>query len=82
VCHEGVCGRVELAVGGGEWSALCPGCFTHMERTPFTHERGGWVGPRASLDVLEKTKSFVPAGTRKLGEMKAVVTWANVVTGQ
>jgi len=40
------------------------------------------VGPRASLDVLEKTKPFAPVGTRKLGEMKAVVTWINVVSGQ
>jgi hypothetical protein len=40
------------------------------------------VGPRASLDILEKPKSFAPAGTRKLGAMKAVVTWMVVVNGQ
>ena len=28
---------VEVALGGSEWSALCPGCFTDRERTPLTH---------------------------------------------
>jgi hypothetical protein len=26
------------------------------ERAPNTHWLGGWVGPRAGLDVVEKTK--------------------------
>jgi hypothetical protein len=38
---------------GGEWSIARPGRFTPGERTPGTH----WiarVGPRASLDSVEK----------------------------
>jgi hypothetical protein len=35
------------ALDGGEWSASRPGrAFTTGERTPGTHWRGGWVGPR------------------------------------
>jgi hypothetical protein len=29
--------------------------FTSTEITPLTHWKGGWLGPRASLDLLEKT---------------------------
>jgi hypothetical protein len=39
------------ALGGGEWSVSFPGCFTPWERAPGTHWRGGWVGPRASLNM-------------------------------
>jgi hypothetical protein len=47
------------AVAGGEWSALPPG-----ERTPDTHWIGGWVGPTAGLDDVEKWKKiFYPTGT-------------------
>jgi hypothetical protein len=41
---------------GGEWSASCPGCFTPGERSPGTHFIGGWVGPRACSDAVEKRK--------------------------
>jgi hypothetical protein len=34
---------------GGEWSASRPRRFT-----PGTHWIGGWVGPRAGLDDMEK----------------------------
>jgi hypothetical protein len=44
------------ALDGGEWSASCPGHFTSRERAPGTHWLGGWVGPRASLDMVSKTK--------------------------
>jgi len=44
------------ALDGGEWSASCPGCFTHSKRAPGTHCIGGWVGPRASLDMVVKRK--------------------------
>jgi hypothetical protein len=40
------------ALDGGEWSASCPGRFTPKERAPGTHWIGGWVGPRAVLDVV------------------------------
>jgi hypothetical protein len=45
-----------LAVDGGEWSPSCPGHFIPWERAPGTHQIGGWVGPRAILDVVVKRK--------------------------
>jgi len=39
--------------------SLCPGYFTSREGTPSTCWLGGWVGLRASLDVVEKRK--IPA---------------------
>jgi hypothetical protein len=43
-----------LTLGGSEWSASCPSCFTPKERAPVTHCIGDWVGPRAGLDVMLK----------------------------
>jgi hypothetical protein len=37
-----------------EWSASLPGLFIHGERAAGTHWIGGWVGPRAGLDDVEK----------------------------
>jgi hypothetical protein len=39
---------------GGEWSASRSGCFTPVERATGTHWIGGWVGPRVSVDAVEK----------------------------
>jgi hypothetical protein len=44
------------ALVGGEWSASRPGRFTPEERAPGTQWIGGWVGPRAGLDDMEKRK--------------------------
>jgi hypothetical protein len=44
------------ALAGSEWSASTPGRFTPEERAPGTHWIGGWVGPRAGLDDVEKRK--------------------------
>jgi hypothetical protein len=44
------------ALVGGEWSASRPCRFIPGERAPSTHWIGGWVGPRAGLDDLEKRK--------------------------
>jgi hypothetical protein len=44
------------ALVGGEWSASCPCRFTPWERISGTHRIGGWVGPIASLDDMEKRK--------------------------
>jgi hypothetical protein len=41
------------AIAGGEWSASCPGRFTHGERALGTHWIGGWVVPRAGLVDME-----------------------------
>jgi hypothetical protein len=42
---------------GGEWSASHPGRFTAEEMSPGTLSVGGWVGPRTSLDIMEKKKT-------------------------
>jgi hypothetical protein len=46
-----------VALAGGEWSASRLGRFT-----PGTRWIGGWVGPRARLDDVEKILD--PTGTR------------------
>jgi hypothetical protein len=45
------------ALVGGEWSALRPGRFT-----PCTYWIGGWVGPKAGLNDMEKKKFLTPPG--------------------
>jgi hypothetical protein len=49
-----------LALDGGEWSASQPGHFTPKKSAPGTHWIGGWVGPRANLDVVVKRKVLSP----------------------
>jgi hypothetical protein len=51
------------ALVGGEWSNSRPGRFTPGESTSGTPSAGGWVGPRAGLDDVEKTKILDPIGT-------------------
>jgi hypothetical protein len=51
------------ALDGGEWSASRPDRFTLRERVPGTHWVGGWVGPRAVLDAVEKKK--IPSPLRE-----------------
>jgi hypothetical protein len=46
----------------GEWSASRPVRFTPGEKVSGTHWIGGWVGPRAGLDYMEKIRD--PNGTR------------------
>jgi hypothetical protein len=50
------------ALVGSEWSASHSGRFTRGERAPGTHWIGGWVGPRASLDDMEKGKFLTLLG--------------------
>jgi hypothetical protein len=38
------------------WSASQPGPFIPRETAPRIHWIEGWVGPRASLDTVEKRK--------------------------
>jgi hypothetical protein len=47
---------------GDEWSISRPGRFSPRERAPFTHWIGGWVGPRAGLDDVEKRKFLTLPG--------------------
>jgi hypothetical protein len=62
-CHEDVLEKwryssthtLTSALTGGEWSgSRRPGRFTPRERAPGTHWIGGWVGPRAVLDIILK----------------------------
>jgi hypothetical protein len=46
------------ALDGGECSASRPCRFTPGERARGIHWIGGWVGPRAGLDTLEKRKYY------------------------
>jgi hypothetical protein len=49
------------ALDGGEWSASRPGrAFTPGERTPGAHWTGGWVDPRAGLDIEARGKILCP----------------------
>jgi hypothetical protein len=46
---------------GGEWSASRPGrFFTPGRKAPCIHWIGGWVGPRAGLDDVEKRTFLTP----------------------
>jgi hypothetical protein len=71
--HEDVLGEwrysfihpLSLALDGGEWSASRPDRFTPQRKNPGTHWIGGWVGPRAGLDVVSKRKkSHTPPGIK------------------
>jgi hypothetical protein len=46
----------------GEWSTSRPGRFALEEGAPGTLWIGGWVGPRADLDDLEKRKFLTLLG--------------------
>jgi hypothetical protein len=46
----------------GEWSASRPCRFTPGERAPGSHWIGGWVGPTAGLDDVEKRKLWILPG--------------------
>jgi hypothetical protein len=47
------------ALGIGDWSASHTSRFTLGKRTSSTHCVGGWVGPRAGLNVASEGKSPV-----------------------
>jgi hypothetical protein len=41
------------------WSAVRPGCLTPRKWATSTHYTEGFLGPRAGLDTLEKTKNLL-----------------------
>jgi hypothetical protein len=43
------------ALDGKEWLASRSGYFSPGERAPGTYWIRGWVGPRVSLEAVEKT---------------------------
>jgi hypothetical protein len=49
-----------LALVGGEWSTSRPGRFTPGKRASGTRWIGGWVGPRAGLDAMDRRKILPP----------------------
>jgi hypothetical protein len=50
------------ALVGGGWSASRPGSFATGETAPGVHCIGGWVGPRAGLEDVEKRKLLTLPG--------------------
>jgi len=46
---------ITSALDGGEWSVSHPSCFL-TGKNPSANWKGGWVGPRACLDNIEKRK--------------------------
>jgi hypothetical protein len=59
------------ALDGDEWSASCPSLFTPKGRAPATHWIGGWVGPRAVLDMVVKRK--IPSPCQELNHRTLIV---------
>jgi hypothetical protein len=55
------------ALDGSEWSASPPSRFTPpRERAPGAHWTGGWVEPKAGMDIVKKRKSLAPARNQTL----------------
>lgn len=54
---------LNFTLGAVEWIMSLPGWFTPGDRARSTYRVGDWVGPRVSLDILEKRNiSSSPAG--------------------
>jgi hypothetical protein len=53
---------LDSALDGGEWSASRPCRFTLKETALDAHWIGGWVGPRAGVDIIEKGKILSSVG--------------------
>jgi hypothetical protein len=66
--HEGVNVLINVLLTwvlvGGQWSASHPSCSTPGEGAYSTHWIGGWVGPRAGFDDMEKRKFLALPGLK------------------
>jgi hypothetical protein len=51
---------LKSVLDGGEWPDSLPGRFIPEEGAPSIHRIGGWVGPRAGSDSVQK-KSLASA---------------------
>jgi hypothetical protein len=49
-----------LVLDGGKWTASYHGCSTPGERGHNSHCIGGFVGPKASVDVASKRNISAP----------------------
>jgi hypothetical protein len=60
-----------------------PAALTPGEKDSDTHWIGGWVGPRAGLEELEKWKFFPPLGsnTERVAAAVIFLTWIWEVLG-
>jgi hypothetical protein len=59
------------ALDGGELPASHSGRFTPRERASVSHWIGGWVSPRAVMDVVVKSK--IPSSRRKSNPRTPIV---------
>ena len=51
-CHSFLISALDV----GEWSTSCPGYLpSSKDRIPGIQQTGGWVGPTACTDALEKS---------------------------
>jgi hypothetical protein len=66
-----------MALDGEEWSASRFGRFTPEKSLGRPTRTGGWVGPRARLDVVVKRMLLVLVGFQVLtaANMKIAVFW-------
>jgi hypothetical protein len=56
ICPNKFCIVLTSTLVQGEWSASRLSRFTPGDKVPGIHYMGGWMGPRASLDDIEKRK--------------------------
>ena len=66
------------ALHKGDWSASRSGSFIPGERVRGTHWIGGWMGPRASLDILEERKISCSLRSSNTGSSSQKISRQNI----
>jgi hypothetical protein len=51
-----------LALDGGQWSSFHSAALPLGKEPPSTYWIGGWVGPTASLDAMERRRTLAVPG--------------------